>query len=191
MGRCKARAWEPSRRLGLLWHVLGTAMALAAIGGYQALYATGAGSAGGLTPVAQDALFAALGVVALLAVVAVLHEWVHGLTMQYFGVRPRYGAEMVAGVLPAFNCTADGYRFTRGQYALVALAPLLSLSALGALLVLVAPFGGWLVVPLGIHVGGTIGDLWVTVLSLRQPPDTLVEDRKAGVVFHYPSTCYP
>jgi hypothetical protein len=68
----------------------------------------------------------------------------------------------------------------------VALAPALLISVAGGLLVALAPFGGWLVVPLGLHLGGAVGDLWVTALVARQPRGTLVEDRKSGVAFFSP-----
>jgi hypothetical protein len=45
------------------------------------------------------------------------------------------------------------------------------------------PLGGWLVVPLGLHLGGCIGDFWLTALVLCKPAGTLVEDRKTGVHF--------
>jgi hypothetical protein len=51
---------------------------------------------------------------------------------------------------------------------------------------MVAPFGAWLVVPLGLHFGGAVGDLWATGLMLSQPRGTLIEDTTTGVIFHHP-----
>jgi len=63
------------------------------------------------------------------------------------------------------------------------LAPLVLISGIGAVLVAFAPGGGWLVLPLGMHVGCAIGDLWLAAVTVFQPSDTRVEDRKTGVAF--------
>jgi hypothetical protein len=52
------------------------------------------------------------------------------------------------------------------------LAPLLVVTVVGAFLVVIALFGGVLVLPLGSHVGGWMGDLWMAGLVLRQPGGT-------------------
>jgi hypothetical protein len=61
------------------------------------------------------------------------------------------------------------------------------ISLLGGMLIAVAPFGHWLVIPLGLHFGGSTGDFWALGMAVKQPRGTLIEDLKAGVVFHRPA----
>ncbi len=133
-----------------------------------------------------DLLPGALITLALIVVVAVLHEGVHGLLILIFGARPIFGAGMASKTLPVLYCTTAGHRFSRWQYVLIAIAPFVLISVGGGLLVAWLPLGGWLVGPLAFNVSGAIGDLWVAGLTLAQPPGTLVEDRKAGVAFWRP-----
>jgi hypothetical protein len=125
--------------------------------------------------------------VALILVLFATHELIHGVVIRWCGARPRFGTNLVAGVLPALYTTAPGARFSRLQYVVVSLAPLLVVSAVGALFVIVVPFGGVLVLPLGVHVGGCAGDLWMAGLVLRQPRGTLIEDSVDGAIFVPPA----
>lgn len=179
-------AWSPGALIGGLWYVLSALLTLAGIGLFAALSALATGRQ--FLPIHQDdgswAMPVVLGILALLLIG---HEMLHGLVMRSFGACPMYGAAMAARVLPVFYCTANGHRFTRLQYAAAALAPVVLISLIGGALVVLAPFGYWLVIPLGLHFGGSTGDLWALGLILRQPRGTLIEDLKAGVVFHRPT----
>ena len=62
--------------------------------------------------------------------VLVLHECIHGLFMRAFGARPRYGFYARGGM---FYAKAPGYRFTRRQYLIVVLGPLVGISLLACL----------------------------------------------------------
>ena len=87
-----------------------------------------AGSAGGRFQIG----FVTILVVAVVTVVLVVaHEAIHALVMQAFGARPRFGAVLVAGIMPAVYATAPGHRFTRAQYATVAVAPAIAISVIG------------------------------------------------------------
>jgi hypothetical protein len=98
---------------------------------------------------------------------------------------------MLHKVLPVFYCTTPGHLFARWQFAVFALAPLVGISLVGVLAIVLSPWGLWIVFPLAINFGGAVGDLWFIGLLLRQPGGTLVEDRREGVVFHYPSSSAP
>jgi hypothetical protein len=64
------------------------------------------------------------------------HEALHGLAIRWAGHRPRFGMKLRQGVLYA---TADGAYFSRRDFIIVALAPLVGLSAGGLLAMLVLP----------------------------------------------------
>ena len=55
-----------------------------------------------------------------------LHELTHGLSMQMFGAKPKYGI-MWQGMLYA---TSPGYSYRRNNYVVIALAPFVFLSIL-------------------------------------------------------------
>ncbi len=72
---------------------------------------------------------------ALLILVLVLHEWIHGRWIAHYGHKPRYGIKWYA-----FYATADGAFFRRNDYVRIALAPLVVITGIGVVLL---PFGPW------------------------------------------------
>ena len=88
----------------------------------------------------------------------------------------------MGGIPLGFFATAPGHRFSRREYLLVALAPFLVMTPLGAAACLL-PFGGYLAVPLAIVFGGCIGDLAITWRVLRAPSNADCEDLRDGVRF--------
>lgn len=124
-------------------------------------------------------------IIALLALLAVMHEAIHGSVMLAFGGRPTFGTMLVAGVMPALYATSVGHRFTRLQYFVVAVAPTVLISAIGFALC----WGGltsYLIAPLAVHLGGCVGDGGAVVRLLREPHGTLCEDLKDGIRFFRP-----
>ncbi len=85
--------------------------------------------------------------------------------------------------MPAFYATSVGHRFTRAQYLGVAAAPAIAISVVGFLLCF-QPWGGYLIVPLAIHLGGCVGDAFAFWRVLREPPGTTFEDLRDGIRFH-------
>jgi hypothetical protein len=120
-----------------------------------------------------------LVVVALTALLLV----VHGLVMLTFRARPPFGVVLVGGAMPALYATSVGHRFSRGQYLVVAATPAVVISVLGFLLCF-GPWGGYLIVPLAIHLGGCVGDLFACGRVLRERPGTEFEDLRDGIRFH-------
>ena len=110
----------------------------------------------------------------------VLHELTHGLTMQVFGAKPKYGI-MWQGFLYA---TSPGHAYRRNNFVIIALAPFIFLSILVVL-------GMWLlqgtlwVVLLGlcgaVNASGAIGDMWITMVVLRYPATAYVMDERDGM----------
>jgi Putative zincin peptidase len=123
--------------------------------------------------------------VAVIALLVIAHEAIHGLVMLGFGARPRFGAMLVGRVMPAVYATSEGHRFTRAQYLTVAAAPAVTLSVLG-FGACFGPWGGYLILPLAFHLGGCVGDGFASRRVLREPPGTECEDLRDGIRFHRP-----
>jgi hypothetical protein len=124
-------------------------------------------------------------VVVLALVVSVVHEAIHGAVMRVFGAKAQFGAVMVAGAIPALYTTAAGHLFTRGQYLTVALAPALLISVVGFAACFTVG-GGYLILPLALHLGGCTGDFMATREVLCEGRGTMCEDLRDGVRFHRP-----
>ena len=112
----------------------------------------------------------------------VLHELTHGVVMQMFGAKPRYG---VLWKQAMFYATTPGYAYRRNDYLLVILAPLFILSILVILGMWFAQ-GSTLWVALlaicgAINASGAIGDLWIAIIVLRYARTAYVMDERDGV----------
>lgn len=125
----------------------------------------------------------AVGLLIFFAVLP-LHEWIHGLAMQFYGHSPRYGIKPLKGVLYA---TADGAYFWRNQYVVVLLAPLVVISLIAFAMSLLFEPGsmGWVMLAAASNVTGAVGDLWMTQQTLRFPPDALIRDEEDGMRVFY------
>lgn len=127
-----------------------------------------------------DGGFWALVLVAVV-VTLVLHELAHGLTMQAFGGRPRYGIKWELGALYA---TAPGYAFRRNDYLWVVFMPLLALSALAVLALLLTSGTVWASVVMVcalVNSAGACGDAYIGWWVARYPPTAYLVDEADGV----------
>jgi hypothetical protein len=114
-------------------------------------------------------------------VTIVLHELAHGIAMQAFGARPRYGVLWNQGM---FYATAPGYAFLRNDYLQIALAPFILLSVLVVLGIWLSSGTFWVAVfaIAGIvNASGAIGDLWIATIVLQYPAKAYVIDEKDGI----------
>jgi hypothetical protein len=174
------RRWTVSRPVVLAWMVLGSALFLLGIWLFGAVYVLSHG---------VQVFSVELGIVELVLLLVVttgllvLHELVHALAMRRMGAAPSVGADILVKIAPVLYTTAPGHQFSRREYLVAALAPMVVVSGLGVVWVAMGPFGKELVQPLALHLGGCIGDLWVAGLILREPADTTFEDRRDGVTF--------
>jgi len=125
---------------------------------------------------------AALNVIVILVLgtaFVVPHEWLHGLAIRHYGGEPRYGVGIIHFILPYAYATTD-HEFSRNQFIVVLLTPLVVLTLLGVPLMLVLEWG-WLIVPLATNAAGAIVDLWMAVTMLGYPSHVRVQDHEAGV----------
>ncbi len=122
-----------------------------------------------------------------LVVTVVAHELVHGLFMRWYGARPQYGVLWQA---LAFYATTPGYAYRRAAFVVIALAPLVGLSAvavLGMWLAQGTAWVAWLAICGTINAGGAVGDLWMTALVLRYPATAYVMDERDGIRVFVPA----
>ena len=108
-----------------------------------------------------------------------LHELTHGVVMQMFGAKPRYG---VLWKQAMFYATTPGYAYRRNDYLLIVLAPLFILSILVILGMWFAQGNALWVALLAIcgaiNASGAIGDLWIAIIVLRYTSTAYVMDER-------------
>lgn len=172
-----------SRQTAVEWTGLGTAgfvVALFVLGG---LYTAVTGRLDLAVSVDAENLGSAAvsGLILVLfsAGTIVVHELLHGVAMKRYGGEPRYGAGVAHFVLPYAYATTDT-EFTRNQFIVIALTPLVVITAVGVPLMLLLGLPA-LIVPLALNVGGAVGDLWMVRLLLRYPADVDVVDDVTGL----------
>jgi hypothetical protein len=169
--------WRPSGATLLAWAIL--SIPIVAIGLLVYLGVALHGEFRGSATIYFTDMIAEL---ALVLVLACIHEGVHGIVMMRCGARPEFGVLKIGGILAGFYATAPGHRFGRRQYLIVAFAPLAVLAPLGVLACLL-PFGAYLAVPFAIHLAGCIGDMTIAWHVMRQPSGTFCEDLRDGTRF--------
>ncbi|MUW15086.1 hypothetical protein GJ633_10770 [Halorubrum sp. CBA1125] len=121
----------------------------------------------------------AVTILFLATAILVPHEWLHGLAIRHYGGEPRYGVGVAHFILPYAYATTD-HEFSRDQFVVVLLTPLVAMTAVGLPVMLVFEWG-WLIVPLAANAAGAIADLWMTVTLLSYPPHVRLEDHETGV----------
>lgn len=112
---------------------------------------------------------------ALVLLVLPLHELVHGLAIQHYGHRPRYGIKLMV-----LFATSDGAYFRRDEFVWIALAPLVVITAAGLVTLAFLPrdLGYWVALAVTLNAAGAIGDLWMTVIALRFNASVLIRDEE-------------
>jgi hypothetical protein len=179
--------WRPDTAAAVAWNIAGLVITVAALILFALPVMLRSGTMSGTFEVGLlDILLVVVLTVALMAV----HEGIHGLVMLGFGMRPMFGAMLIAHVLPALYTTAAGHRFARRQYLVIAAAPALLISVIG-FLACFGPWAGYLIVPLAIHLGGCVGDAAAVLRTLREPSSTTCEDLRDGIRFHRLGTAAP
>ena len=132
---------------------------------------------------AQEIMVFVVGLFAVL----VLHEWVHGVLMRIHGAKPRYGFFARGGM---FYAKAPGHTFTRRQYLVVVLGPLVGLSLLAVLSIGLLQGTPWVwVVSLWaiMNASAANADVWIAALLLKHPAAAYVVDERDGMRILVPS----
>ncbi len=111
----------------------------------------------------------------------ILHELTHGLAMQMFGAKPKYGI-IWKGLM--FYATSPGYAYRRNNYVVIALAPFVFISVLTILGMWILQGTAWvalLAVCGVVNASGAVGDMWITMIVLRYSVTAYVMDERDGI----------
>lgn len=126
--------------------------------------------------------FTALSLVALVDLV------VQYITMRSFGVRPwfayfRFTLSSATGT----PWIAEDHKFSRDQFVKILLWPALASIGVLALCFLAIPAEPWWTVGAVPLLTMSARNLLYSVLTLKQTPDTLIEERREGTILYEPS----
>lgn len=119
--------------------------------------------------------------------VLLLHEWLHGIAIMWYGHKARYGAKTAPiGRLQIpimLYATTDNGLFRRHEFIVIALTPLIAITILGMALGFILPdrWHFYLSLAVALNAGGAIGDMWMTGIVLHYPPSTLVRDEADSI----------
>ena len=141
---------------------------------FQAGFLEGIGALLGNSSIIQFLLI----VLGPMIVFILVHELIHGAFFWIFShSRPIFGLR--SGYAYA---AAPGWYFPRGQYLVIALAPLVLISILGMALVAVLPAGTIVAILVGVvaNAAGSVGDIWIAFLVIREPSKIVIEDLGDG-----------
>lgn len=125
-----------SRSLTIQWAVVGILGFAVGIATLSALYqaTTGLTPSYDFAPVGVGWWTEPLDVLVILLLLATgiifPHEWLHGAAIRYYGGEPRYGVGVSHFILPYAYATTD-HRFTRDQFLVVLLTPLVVVTLVG------------------------------------------------------------
>ena len=122
---------------------------------------------------------------AVVVVMVVVHEAIHGVAMAAFGAKPKFGILWQMG---AAYATAPGHAFTRGQFLVVALAPLVVMTPplLLGMAVLPTFWAQAAQLMLILNASGAAGDLLMSWEIMSFPAQAMVMDEMDGVRIFMP-----
>jgi hypothetical protein len=130
------------------------------------------------TGLSFNMLLILLLLIAVMALAIVLHELAHGL---FFWLFARHRPEFGIGPGYAFAAMPDWF-YPRGQYLVIALAPLVLLTLVGLTASIFAPqpWLNWLLIGMLINCGGAIGDMYIGWRVAHEEHSVLVKDSGDG-----------
>jgi hypothetical protein len=114
-----------------------------------------------------------------------LHEWLHGLALSWFGYKPRY----------AFNkyyllaTIEDGTFLTQPHYLRMTLTPLVLITIMGAMLLPFLPpvIGQVVLIAVLLNLAASLGDIMVAINVNKMPQDAKFADDH-GIHVYLPVT---
>lgn len=126
---------------------------------------------------------------AALSLVAVADLAVQHFTMRSSGARPWFAYfRFTFSSAPGTPWIAEDYKFSRDQFAKILLWP--ALASLGILILcFLALKESWWVAATPL-LAAAMRQLLYSFLMLREPPGTLVEERREGTILYEPETVY-
>ena len=109
---------------------------------------------------------------AIVGLVVVLHELLHGVCLARFGGSAAFGFRLSNVLLPDAYA-ASGSSYTRNQLLVALLAPAIGITAVGLVAITFVP-SPLLVVALAANAAGSVGDLRLAAVLLGHPRDVRV-----------------
>ncbi|MBE7382794.1 MAG: DUF3267 domain-containing protein [Leptolyngbya sp. SIO1E4] len=181
-----------NRRLVLQWMSAGTGLFVMSLIGVSVLYNTAhQRSWVASLSLSSDQLWGygnlLLGLIVLPMATIIVHEGIHGLAFKAFGGAPYYGVG-IQHLLPYAYATAPGQRFSRNEFLVIILAPLVVINTVALVLMGIFPQLAWLGWAVVINTSGAIGDLWMAGIVYQYPSSIMVEDRREGMALYASST---
>jgi len=110
----------------------------------------------------------------LIFIMMVLHEAIHGVFFFLFtGAMPVFGFKK----LMAYAGAPDWY-VKKNYYIVITMAPFVTITLLGFLLLFLIPAGlsSLVFLPTVINAAGCVGDFWYTAALLNKPKETYITD---------------
>jgi hypothetical protein len=130
-------------------------------------------------------LWLVLALLALQAVMIILHEGLHGF---FFYAFTRAGPKFAFKGLYAY-AALPGWYFPRREYLVICLAPLVGITLLGFLMIaLISP--AWIpavLVVMTLNAAGSVGDMAVAAWLLRAPAGSLANDQGDAFNLYFPA----
>lgn len=120
-----------------------------------------------------------LVIVAGMAALVALHEFVHYAAYRYYGVRARFG--FLWKPFPVAFVAAPGQPLPRRAMLVVALAPAVVITMVGGLLLAVPGLGWGATWAVAWNLAGSVGDLMMAAWMWRLPRDAWIEDVATGM----------
>lgn len=124
---------------------------------------------------------------AALFLVAVADLAVQYVTMRSFGARPRFAYfRFTLSSVPGTPWIAEDHEFSRDQFVKILLWPALVSTAVLALCFLAVPAEPWWVAGVVPLLALAARKLLYSALTIKQPPGTLIEERREGTILYEP-----
>ena len=131
------------------------------------------------------ALWLVLALLALQAVMIVLHEGLHGFFFYAFTrARPKFAFKGLYAY-----AALPGWYIPRREYLVICLAPLVGITLLGFLMIAVIP-PAWIpavLVVMTLNAAGSVGDMTVAAWLLRAPAGSLANDQGDAFNLYIPA----
>jgi hypothetical protein len=127
-----------------------------------------------------DLNWPAIGGLTLLALG--LHQVIHLGLSRLFGGSPRIDLDVIQMVFPVMYCRTNGQHFSRNQFLIYALAPLLVLSLVGFGLMPLDERATWLIIPMTANAVISMRDVWMAWVVWKLPSGSLVRSERDGLL---------
>jgi hypothetical protein len=114
-------------------------------------------------------------------VVIAAHEALHGVGFVASGGRPKFGGGLKGGMPYAF-AASPRRRFSRSQFLIIGLLPLVVIDAVALALLPFQPAFGPGLLGFVLNTGGASADIWMIALILQTPKGTTLEDSDAAAL---------